>query len=35
MARPIGLKALRPLQENRAFDLLQPKLKTDGLKIFP
>ncbi|WP_295239987.1 DUF3800 domain-containing protein [uncultured Brevundimonas sp.] len=35
MARPIGLKALRPLQANRAFDLLQPKLKADGLKVFP
>jgi len=35
MARPIGLKALRPMQENRAFDVLQPKLRFGGLKTFP
>lgn len=35
MARPIGLKALRPTQENRAFDVLQPKLRFGGLKTFP
>lgn len=35
MARPIGLKALRPLQENRAFDVLQPKLQHGGMKSFP
>jgi hypothetical protein len=35
MARPIGLKALRPTQENRAFDILRPKLAANGLKIFP
>ena len=35
MARPIGLKVLRPLQPNRAFELLQPKLRHGGLKPFP
>lgn len=35
MARPIGLKALRPLQENRAFDVLRPKLAHGGMKSFP
>ncbi|MBP7815722.1 MAG: DUF3800 domain-containing protein [Phenylobacterium sp.] len=35
MARPIGLKVLRPLQPNRAFEVLQPKLIHGGLKIFP
>jgi hypothetical protein len=35
MARPIGLKALRPTQENRAFDILRPKLAHGGLKSFP
>lgn len=35
MARPIGLKAMRPLQENRAFDVLQPKLAHGGMKTFP
>jgi hypothetical protein len=35
MARPIGLKILRPLQPNRAFDVLQPKLRHGGLKPFP
>jgi hypothetical protein len=35
VARPIGLHALRPLQPNRAFDLIQPKLALDGLKVFP
>lgn len=33
MARPIGLRSLRPLQTNRAFDVLRPKLKL--LKSFP
>lgn len=35
MARPIGLKVLRPLQPNRAFEILQPKLRHGGLKPFP
>lgn len=35
MARPIGLKALRPMQGNRAFDILQPKLRLGGMKTFP
>lgn len=35
MARPIGLKVLRPLQENRAFDVLRPKLANGGMKTFP
>ena len=35
MARPIGLKILRPDQPNRAFDLLQPKIALAGLKRFP
>jgi len=35
MARPIGLKVLRPLQENRAFEVLRPKLINGGLKSFP
>lgn len=33
VARPIGLRSLRPLQPNRAFDVLRPKLKL--LKSFP
>ena len=32
-ARPIGLRSLRPLQPNRAFDVLAPKIK--ALKTFP
>lgn len=35
MARPIGLKVLRPNQENRAFDVLRPKLVQGGMKSFP
>jgi hypothetical protein len=35
MARPIGLKVLRPYQANRAFDILRPKLSRNGLKTFP
>lgn len=35
MARPIGLKVLRPLQENRAFDVIRPKLALGGMKSFP
>lgn len=42
IARPIGLKALRPQQPNRAFDIIEPKLfvkngtyNGHGLKIFP
>jgi len=31
----IGLKVLRPTQENRAFEILRPKLAQGGLKIFP
>ncbi len=33
MARPIGLKRLRPTQPNHAYDVLQPKII--GLKWFP
>jgi Protein of unknown function (DUF3800) len=35
LARPIGLKALRPLQPNRAFDVIEPKLINGGMKCFP
>jgi hypothetical protein len=35
MARPIGLKVLRPTQENRAFEVLRPKLAHAGMKTFP
>lgn len=35
MARPLGLKALRPLQPNRAFDVLRPKLAGGAFKVFP
>jgi len=35
IARPIGLKVLRPMQENRAFDVMQPKLDHGGMKVFP
>ncbi|WP_332766267.1 DUF3800 domain-containing protein [Phenylobacterium sp.] len=35
MARPIGLKALRPMQENRAFEVMRPKLALGGMKTFP
>lgn len=43
IARPVGLYALRPQQENRAFDIIKQKLVTHnngdyngkGLKIFP
>ena len=35
MARPIGLKVLRPTQENRAFEVLSPKLASGGMKSFP
>lgn len=35
MARPIGLKVLRPMQNNRAFDVLRPKLMHGGMKSFP
>lgn len=35
MARPIGLKVLRPTQANRAFDVLRPKLAHGGMKSFP
>ena len=35
MARPIGLKVLRPDQENRAFEVLRTKLPPGGMKSFP
>jgi hypothetical protein len=35
MARPLGLRVLRPGQPNRAFDMLRPKLAPNGLKVFP
>lgn len=35
MARPLGLKVLRPTQENRAFEVLRPKLAHGGMKSFP
>jgi hypothetical protein len=43
VARPLGIKALRPTQPNRAYDLLEPKLRRSpggktlgwGLKSFP
>ncbi len=35
MARPIGLKVLRPQQDNRAFEVFRPKLAFRGLKVFP
>lgn len=35
VARPIGLKVLRPTQANRAFDLVRPKLALGGMKTFP
>lgn len=42
IARPIGLKVLRPNQQNRAFDIIEPKLFIKngtyfghGLKVFP
>lgn len=35
MARPVGLKVLRPSQPNRAFEIIKPKLRFGGLKQFP
>ena len=43
IARPIGLRVLRPDQPNRAWTILEPKLYTgrhgsnwgNGLKVFP
>jgi hypothetical protein len=43
IARPIGLRILRPQQPNRAFDIIQPKIWRGpqdqsswyGLKVFP
>lgn len=43
VARPIGIKTLRPQQENRAYDILEPKFRRSpsgeikgwGLKCFP
>lgn len=43
VARPIGLRILRPDQPNRAWDILMPKFRSDpwgridrwGLKVFP
>ncbi|MDB5440091.1 MAG: hypothetical protein JWM33_2518 [Caulobacteraceae bacterium] len=34
-ARPLGLKVLRPLQPNQAFDVLRPKLLHGSMKSFP
>ncbi len=42
-ARPIGIKTLRPDQPNRAYDIIEKKLRKSpqgdvkgwGLKIFP
>lgn len=33
VARPIGLKSLRPRQQNHAYSVLEPKIR--GLKVFP
>ena len=41
--RPIGLKIMRPEQDNRGFDIVKKKLRTDetgnynnyGLKVLP
>ncbi|MBX9614333.1 MAG: DUF3800 domain-containing protein [Caulobacteraceae bacterium] len=35
VARPIGLKALRPLQTNQAFDIIRSKLLHGSFKSFP
>jgi hypothetical protein len=43
VARPIGIKVLRPSQANRAFDIVEKKLRRSpsgevkgwGLKVFP
>lgn len=35
MARPIGLKVLRPGQQNRAYDIIAQKLAFPGFKVFP
>lgn len=35
VARPIGLHALHPDHQNRAFDIVRSKIPPDGLKIFP
>lgn len=35
MARPIGLRALRPHQPNRAYDVIAQKLAFPGFKVFP
>lgn len=43
-ARPIGLKVLRPQQHNRAYEIIEPKIRTNprngsmeryGFKVFP
>ena len=43
VARPIGIKTIRPEQPNRAWEILEPKLRRSwsgqvkgfGLKIYP
>ncbi len=43
VARPVGIKVLRPDQPNRAYDILEKKLRRNqdgetkgwGLKVFP
>jgi RNase P/RNase MRP subunit p30 len=43
VARPIGIKVLRPAQTNRAFDIVERKFRRSpagevkgwGLKVFP
>lgn len=43
VARPVGIKVLRPEQPNRAYDIVAPKFRRSpegevrgwGLKIFP
>jgi hypothetical protein len=43
VARPIGIKSLRPAQANRAYDILEPRFRRSpngeirgwGLKSFP
>jgi hypothetical protein len=35
VARPIGLKRIRPTQANHAYDIIQKKIPHDGLKWFP
>ena len=35
MAHPIAIKTIRPNQNNRAFDIIQPKLWEGKIKVFP